>query len=173
MLVLHSHIWRVGQYEAQKMCCPVEHWAALSTLHSTSVMSSIYRAFQCRWCKVVICVWCYTKAAHILVCSFSVCFASTNAWAKGPLKQKIYIKGGLRNWSSIYTSIGVGLIECARAPPLRELFTWIYLPTINQLLSIRNISTKIHSVYPRLIVWYTRHCQQPFKASERQWFGLG
>ena len=51
---------------------------------------------------------------------------------------------------------GGGSIEGARALPLHETFTRIYLPTMNQLFinpnPIRNKSTKIHSVYPCLIV---------------------
>ena len=43
-------------------------------------------------------------------------------------------------------------VEGARAPPLSEIFTGIYLQTINQLLSIRNKSTIVYRVYPRLIV---------------------
>ena len=61
------------------------------------------------------------------------------------------------------TTSGGGSIGGARAPPLREIFTWIYLPTINKLLSLRNQSKKLHSVCPRLIVWHACHCQQPFK----------
>ena len=67
-----------------------------------------------------------------------------------------------KNWWTNDSS-GGGSMEGARTPPLREILIWIYLPTINHLLSIRNKSTRIHSVYPRLIVWYTFHCQQPFK----------
>ena len=63
------------------------------------------------------------------------------------LDTDVMVKRGLANSR---TSAG-GSIEGSRVPPLREIFTCIYLPTINKLLSFRNKSTKIHSVYPRLI----------------------